>query len=207
MKSHPCIISTVLGLAILLSAGAAMAQTGGPSTGAPSESDISRSLAPKSRGLTTLGDMPPPPPNPAIANTSTGPAPPKAPVKRPVTPVSAPDAHPSATLRTIQFQFGSAQLSPDSIQTLKNLGNALNNELKDQPHFRIEGHTDAYGEPGLNEKLSQDRAAAVKDYLVKEMGVADGRLEAVGKGSAEPIDGSSPYSALNRRVVVVNVEG
>jgi outer membrane protein OmpA-like peptidoglycan-associated protein len=121
--------------------------------------------------------------------------------------VSQPEAHPSATLRTIQFQFGSAQLTPNSTETLKNLGNALNHELADQPRFVIEGHTDAYGEASLNEELSNARAQAVKDYLVKEMGVGEGRLQAVGKGSSEPVPGSSPYSGVNRRVIVVNLEG
>lgn len=198
------VISTALALGVFLGAAAAMAQSG-----APSESDISRSLMPKSRGLPSLGDLPPAPANPAIAPAATGPAPAPARVRRPPATVATQpaDAHPSATLRTIQFQFGSAELTPGSIETLKNLGNALNHELADQAHFVIEGHTDAYGEAGYNEQLSAARAEAVKNYLVKEMGVAEGRLQAVGKGSASPAPGTSPYSALNRRVVVVNTEG
>ena len=204
MRLHPTIVSAALGLAIALVAGIASAEN----PGTPTESDIGKALAPKSRGLPTMGTLPPAPPNPAVESTSTLPPPPHNPKPKQPTPVAvAPaDAHPSATLRSIQFQFGSAQLTPDSIDTLKNLGNALNHELADQPHFRIEGHTDAYGEAGLNDKLLQERADAVKDYLVKQMGVADGRLEAVGKGSADPVAGSSPFSAVNRRVVVVNLE-
>jgi OmpA-OmpF porin, OOP family len=203
MRVGPSVISAALGLAVFLGAATAMAQ------GTPSESDISRSLAPKSRGLPNLGDMPAVPANPAIAPAATGAAPAARAPRRPATPVATQpaDAHPSATLHTIQFQFGSADLTPDSIETLKNLGNALNHELADQPHFVIEGHTDAYGEAGLNGKLSGARADAVKDYLVKQMGVAEGRLQAVGKGSEAPVPGSNPYSAVNRRVVVVNTEG
>jgi OmpA-OmpF porin, OOP family len=204
MRSYPSFVSAALSVTLALSVGTAWAQN---PQGTPSEGDISRSLAPKSRGLPQLGDMPAVPANPAITPTATGPAPAKAPVKKPTQASVAPDAHPSATLRTVQFQFASAQLTPDSIQTLKNLGNALNNELKDQPHFRIEGHTDAYGEAQLNDKLSKERADAVKDYLVKEMGVAEDRLDAVGKGSSDPVGGTSPYSGVNRRVVVVNLEG
>ena len=205
MRLHPTIVSAALGLAIVLAAGLASAET----PGTPTESDIGQALAPKSRGLPTMGTLPPAPPNPAVAPTSTAPPPPAAPKPKQTTPAAATPpaaAHPSATLRTIQFQFGSAQLTPDSIDTLKNLGNALNHELADQAHFMIEGHTDAYGEAGLNDKLSKERADAVKDYLVKEMGVADGRLETVGKGAADPVPGSSPFSAVNRRVVVVNLE-
>jgi OmpA-OmpF porin, OOP family len=205
MRLHLTLVSAAFGLSILVAAGMAAAET----PGAPTESDIGKALAPKSRGLPTMGTLPPAPPNPAVESTSTASPPPHNPKPKQPTPVAtAPaDAHPSATLRSIQFQFGSAQLTPDSVDTLKNLGNALNHELADQPHFRIEGHTDAYGEAGLNDKLSKERADAVKDYLVKEMGVADGRLEAVGKGSADPVQGSSPFSPVNRRVVVVNLEG
>jgi OmpA-OmpF porin, OOP family len=205
MRLHPTLVSAAFGLSILVAAGMAAAET----PGAPTESDIGKALAPKSRGLPTMGTLPPAPPNPAVESTSTAPPPSHNPKPKQPTPVAAApaDAHPSATLRSIQFQFGSAQLTPDSVDTLKNLGNALNHELADQTHFRIEGHTDAYGEAGLNDKLSKERADAVKDYLVKEMGVADGRLEAVGKGSADPLQGSSPFSPVNRRVVVVNLEG
>lgn len=205
MRLHLTLVSAAFGLSVLVAAGMAAAET----PGAPTESDIGKALAPKSRGLPTMGTLPPAPPNPAVESTSTASPPPHNPKPKQPTPVAAApaDAHPSATLRSIQFQFGSAQLTPDSVDTLKNLGNALNHELADQPHFRIEGHTDAYGEAGLNDKLSKERADAVKDYLVKEMGVADGRLEAVGKGSADPLQGSSPFSPVNRRVVVVNLEG
>ena len=46
------------------------------------------------------------------------------PVNPTVTPPSGPAAAPSVTLRTITFEFGSAQLRPESIETLRNLGNA-----------------------------------------------------------------------------------
>ncbi len=205
MRSRPSVISAAFCLAIVAGAGSALAQTPSAGAAAPSESDISRSLAPKSRGLPTLGTLPPAPPNPAIESTSTAAPPPARDKKQPTVVPAA--AHPSATLRTIQFKFGSAELTPDSIETLKNLGNALNHELADQPHFTIEGHTDAYGEAGYNEELSKERAAAVKDYLVKQMGVSEDRLQPVGKGSSEPVSGSSPYSGVNRRVVVINLEG
>ena len=198
MRLHPS-VSSAHAIALMLAASAAMAQTG-----APSEGDITRSLAPKSRGLPTFGDAPPTPANPQIHSTATGsPAPAKS---QPPHLVPA-SAHPSATLNTIQFQFGSAELTPESIETLKNLGNALNHALADQAHFVIEGHTDASGTAAYNQELSQQRAQAVMDYLVKQMGVAEARLQAVGKGASEPAAGSDPYAGANRRVVVINLEG
>jgi outer membrane protein OmpA-like peptidoglycan-associated protein len=203
MKLNLGIISSALSLAIVLSADTALAQMNGSSSGAPSESDISRSLAPKTRGLPTFGTAPAPS-NPAIEPTTVAPI---APAQQQQTHVVHVDAHPSATLNTIQFQFGSTVLTPDSLETLKNLGNALNHALADQQHFLIEGHTDASGNAGYNQELSKQRAEVVIDYLVKQMGVTEERLRAVGKGSSEPVAGSSPYSGVNRRVVVVNLEG
>jgi len=89
---------------------------------------------------------------------------------------------------TLQFEFASVRLKPESIETLRNLGNALNQELKDEKVFVIEGHTDAVGSRQYNDVLSDRRAEAVKDYLVREMGVLPDRLRIVGKGSSEPAD-------------------
>jgi len=114
---------------------------------------------------------------------------------------------PSISIQNIQFEFGSAKLKPESIETLRNLGNALNQGLRDQKLFVIEGHTDAVGARAYNIELSRVRAQAVKDFLVNEMAVEASRLEVVGKGSAEPANRRNPYASENRRVVVVNEAG
>lgn len=104
----------------------------------------------------------------------------------------------------VAFEFGSAQLKPEAIETLRNLGKALNEDLRDQKRFEIEGHTDAVGSLQYNEQLSQARAEAVKEFLVRDMGVAPARLEAIGKSYCEPVNPHQPYAAENRRVVVLN---
>jgi outer membrane protein OmpA-like peptidoglycan-associated protein len=114
---------------------------------------------------------------------------------------------PSISIQNIQFEFGSAKLKPESIETLRNLGNALNQGLDDQKLFLIEGHTDAVGTRVYNLELSRLRAQAVKEFLVNEMAVEASRLEVVGKGSAEPANRRNPYASENRRVVVVNEAG
>ena len=114
---------------------------------------------------------------------------------------------PSISIQNIQFEFGSAKLEPESIETLRNLGNALNQGLDDQKLFLIEGHTDAVGTRVYNLELSRLRAQAVKEFLVNEMAVEASRLEVVGKGSAEPANRRNPYAPENRRVVVVNEAG
>jgi outer membrane protein OmpA-like peptidoglycan-associated protein len=111
---------------------------------------------------------------------------------------------PSASFPMITFEFGSAQLKPEGVETLRNLGKALNEDLGDQKVFAIEGHTDATGTLDYNQELSRSRAQAVKEFLVREMGVAESRLEIVGKGPCELANPRDPYAGENRRVVVIN---
>lgn len=69
----------------------------------------------------------------------------------------------------------------------------------------IEGHTDANGEADYNQKLSQRRADAVRDVLVKQMDVDAARVKAKGFGEAQPrANNDTPAGRQqNRRVVAV----
>jgi OmpA-OmpF porin, OOP family len=206
-----------VGVLTLLAIGAPQVQA---QTGAPSPADIGQQLrpAPKlgpSQGLPQMG-VSRPEANPDFHPSSTAPeagapAPPSG-KKRPSsgaavasrTPAATESSAPSMAFNTIQFAFGSTQLTPESSATLKNLGDALNHQLADQKSFLIEGHTDRKGTRAYNEELSKGRAEAVKDYLVRETGVSAERLQTVGKGYSEPANPKNPYAAENRRVVVVN---
>jgi OOP family OmpA-OmpF porin len=206
-----------VGVLTLLAIGAPQVQA---QTGAPSPADIGQQLrpAPKlgpSQGLPQMG-VSRPEANPDFHPSSTAPeagapAPPSG-KKRPSsgaavasrTPAATESPAPSMAFNTIQFAFGSTQLTPESSATLKNLGEALNHQLADQKSFLIEGHTDRKGTRTYNEELSKGRAEAVKDYLVRETGVSPDRLQTVGKGYSEPANPKNPYAAENRRVVVVN---
>jgi OOP family OmpA-OmpF porin len=179
-------------------------------TGIQSPEEIGRQL--KSRGLPTTGTVPVQS-NPAVSPVNTPSVPPVSGSReyssRPTQPAAShpppvPAAPPSITLPAITFEFGSAQLKPEAIEQLRNLGIALNGELKDETKLLIEGHTDRRGTRAYNEELSKRRAETVKDYLVKEMGVSADRLEAAGKGFSNPANARNPYAAENRRVVVVN---
>ena len=97
------------------------------------------------------------------------------------------------------FAFGKAKIDPKSYPLLDEIAQAL----KDHPTFvvRIEGHTDNVGSDKKNLKLSQDRADAVRDYLIKK-GIEPHRLKAIGYGESRPIDDNSTPEgrAVNRRV-------
>jgi OOP family OmpA-OmpF porin len=113
---------------------------------------------------------------------------------------------PSVNL-SVQFQKGSADLTASAMQTLNELGKALNQPALATYRFRIEGHTDTVGTADYNKELSDRRAAAVVAYLAATFKVDRTRLEAVGMGEqgllvATPDQTSEPR---NRRVVVVNL--
>ena len=69
---------------------------------------------------------------------------------------------------------------------------------------RVEGHTDSTGTARYNQELSTRRAEAVKQALISG-GMADGRVEVIGKGATQPIESNRTAAGRseNRRVVVI----
>jgi outer membrane protein OmpA-like peptidoglycan-associated protein len=109
----------------------------------------------------------------------------------------------SIALHNIQFETGKATITPESTSALAPLGDLL----KADPDLTLEiqGHTDNVGASAANLKLSQDRAAAVKAYLVQTFGIAAGRLTTAGLGDTKPIadNATDAGRAQNRRVELV----
>jgi outer membrane protein OmpA-like peptidoglycan-associated protein len=103
-------------------------------------------------------------------------------------------------LDTVHFQSNKSKVLRKSFALLDNVAAVLlaHPEIS---KVRVEGHTDDRGPDDYNLGLSQRRADAVKAHLVKK-GVGADRLEAVGKGEAEPLDldGTAKSRAVNRRV-------
>jgi OOP family OmpA-OmpF porin len=116
----------------------------------------------------------------------------------------SPAVRPSLSL-LIQFDFNSATVRPESQQALANLSQALQSSELVSFKFAVEGHTDAKGSAGYNQKLSQSRAGAVRDFLVAQ-GVATDRLTAAGKGSSDLANRAEPFAPENRRVRIVNLD-
>jgi outer membrane protein OmpA-like peptidoglycan-associated protein len=213
-------VAAVLGLGALLT-------TAGQSTLAQTQNDFVNGLRPVPpalqngrSGLPTIGPAVRPPPSHNYQSTSA-----RIPAMEPGGAAHAPghrnDAteapaamkcpasadlggKPQVSSTNVAFEFGSAVLTPEAKDVLRNLGNALNGPLKDQKSIEIDGHTDAVGTYAFNEQLSWQRAEAAKDFLVHEMGIAPDRLKAIGRAYCDPADPTNPNGAANRRVVFVN---
>jgi outer membrane protein OmpA-like peptidoglycan-associated protein len=105
----------------------------------------------------------------------------------------------------IQFDFNSARVKPESGLALANLATALQSIDLQSAKFAIEGHTDAKGGADYNQRLSQQRADAVREFLVGK-GVDAVRLSSAGKGASDPANKDDPLAAENRRVKIVNLQ-
>ncbi|MBF0562865.1 MAG: OmpA family protein [Alphaproteobacteria bacterium] len=117
-----------------------------------------------------------------------------------------PAVQPSVDL-DVNFEYNSAKLTTDALLNLDQLGRALNNPALATSRFQLAGHTDGIGGDTFNQTLSEQRAAAVKDYLITQHAIAAVRLEAVGFGKSRLLDAVHPDAAINRRVQVTNIGG
>jgi outer membrane protein OmpA-like peptidoglycan-associated protein len=113
-------------------------------------------------------------------------------------------APPSLSL-SIEFDFDSARVRPESRKILENLAQAMQSAELATSRFAVEGHTDARGGAEYNQRLSQRRADAVRDVLAL-LGVEPTRLSPLGKGAAEPVNPRDPKAGENRRVLIVNLD-
>jgi len=106
----------------------------------------------------------------------------------------------------ISFDSGRADLKPSLRPVLDKLAAGL----AGHPVTRVTiiGHTDNVGSDAVNNPLSVNRAAAVRDYLVPR-GVAASRIAIDGRGSREPVADNSTAQgrAMNRRVEIFVAEG
>lgn len=117
----------------------------------------------------------------------------------PAAPVGGAAASASALSLPVQFEFDSATILPSARGQLDALAKGIK-LLPPQRKVVIEGHTDASGPEAYNQQLSQRRATAVKHYLVQTHGIDARRLQDAGLGKRQPVAGSDPYAAENRRV-------
>jgi len=105
----------------------------------------------------------------------------------------------SVRLEGVTFELNSARLTPEASTTLRRVADALRGE----PNLRAEiaGHTDSSGEDAYNQRLSQERASSVLQFLASQ-GIEASRLVARGYGETQPVadNGTNAGRERNRRV-------
>jgi outer membrane protein OmpA-like peptidoglycan-associated protein len=172
-----------------ITSGVALNNTGSPSDGERAGAIIGGTVVGGGLGA-ILGhavcDPIPEPPAPKVAQ-----APPPPPAKTKI-----------ATLKGPNFAFNKAVLTPEGERILDQAVKTM----QDNPTITAtcNGYTDSVGSDAYNVKLSQRRADAAKDYLVKK-GIAATRLKTDGHGKADPVasNATAEGRAENRRVEIV----
>ncbi|MEE4331457.1 MAG: OmpA family protein [Wenzhouxiangella sp.] len=106
------------------------------------------------------------------------------------------------TLGDVLFEVGQTELQPAARSNLDDVAELLLSEP--EKRIRIEGHTDASGPAEVNQRISLERAEAVKAALV-DMGIGADRITAIGMGEEFPIaSNENPQGrSRNRRVDVI----
>lgn len=105
----------------------------------------------------------------------------------------------------ISFDTGSATIKPDMRPILDQFASGLGNQQNTE--IRIVGHTDSTGSAAINDPLSVQRAASVRDYLAAR-GVNSQNVAVSGVGEREPVadNGTAQGRAQNRRVEIFLAE-
>ena len=116
--------------------------------------------------------MPPPPPPPAPP-----PPPPPAPQVQKITLASK-----------ALFDFDKAVLKPEGMAAIDTEIIAKLRDVQKLELVLVTGHTDRIGSQAYNQKLSERRADAVRNYLVSK-GVAKDKIETLGMGKTQPVPG------------------
>jgi len=98
----------------------------------------------------------------------------------------------------VTFEFDKARLTPDARVLLDMVSDAL--LARTDIQVEVAGHTDSKGSDAYNQKLSERRALAVKEYLAGR-GVEPSRMTAVGYGEVQPVadNGTDEGREYNRR--------
>jgi outer membrane protein OmpA-like peptidoglycan-associated protein len=103
----------------------------------------------------------------------------------------------------LSFDSGAAQIRPENFALLQKVEKAI--DVFPRSEITIEGHTDSYGGDDMNQKLSQQRAESVQQYMINAMRIPTYRLIATGYGETRPVASNETASgrASNRRIDIV----
>lgn len=103
----------------------------------------------------------------------------------------------------LTFDSGASQIKRQSFDLLGKVEKAI--DVFPRSELIIEGHTDSHGGDDLNQKLSQERAESVQQYMINAMRIPSYRLIATGYGETRPVASNETQSgrARNRRIDIV----
>ena len=103
----------------------------------------------------------------------------------------------------LTFDSGKAQIKPEFFDLLGKVEKAI--DVFPRSELIIEGHTDSFGGDDLNQKLSQERAESVQQYMINAMRIPSYRLIATGYGETRPVASNETESGRkrNRRIDIV----
>ncbi|HET7363735.1 MAG TPA: OmpA family protein [Burkholderiales bacterium] len=167
--------------------------------------ELVKKPTPVVRPTAAAAPPPPPPPAPVAAPVAAAPivaapvvVPPPAPVKRTVAVTLGADA---------TFDTGKADLKPQGRAKLDDVAAKLTDASVTIDSMIVTGHTDNVGSAAANQKLSEQRAAAVKTYLVGK-GLDGSKIRTQGKGLTQPVaDNKTAQGRAQNRRVEVEVTG
>ena len=103
----------------------------------------------------------------------------------------------------LTFDSGASQIKPQSFDLLGKVERAI--DVFPRSELIIEGHTDSHGGDESNQKLSQERAESVQQYMINAMRIPTYRLIATGYGETHPVASNETESGRtrNRRIDIV----
>ncbi|PWJ42129.1 OmpA family protein [Sediminitomix flava] len=107
-------------------------------------------------------------------------------------------------MKSFAFPIGSAEIQQSNYATLRQVENAV--RVFPTNEITVEGHTDSSGGEKANQKLSEERAEAVKNYMSANLPEYDAdHIKAVGYGESKPIasNDTKEGAQMNRRIDVV----
>jgi len=103
----------------------------------------------------------------------------------------------------LTFDSGDSAIKQGSFDLLAKVEKAI--DIFPRSELLIEGHTDSYGGDELNQKLSQDRAESLQQYMINAMRIPSYRVIATGFGETNPVANNETAAgrAKNRRIDIV----
>jgi OOP family OmpA-OmpF porin len=107
------------------------------------------------------------------------------------------------SLHGLNFPSGKAIIQPEYFSLLSKVQEAI--KIFPDKHILLEGHTDSQGNAATNKRLSEERASAVREYIIANMGISREQITSVGYGSEKPIASNQTAEgrALNRRIDII----